>query len=51
MGRSLRLLGLATDLLDARVLKQFVFKLAGAFGIIESDEVRYLDETHLRTTQ
>lgn len=31
-----------------RVFKQFVFKLTGAFGVIESDEVRYLDEIRLR---
>ena len=34
-----------------RVLKQLVFKLVGAFGIIESDEVRYLDEIRLRPTR
>jgi len=35
----------------ACVFKQFVFKLAGAFGIVESDEVRYLDEIRFRPTR
>lgn len=35
----------------ARMREQVVFKLAGAFGIVESDEVCRLDKIHLRPTR
>jgi len=35
----------------ARMLEQLVFELVGAFGIVEGNEVRYLDEIRFRPTR